>query len=58
MKVEVAGIRPKNISGNLGIVAFVLANYVLYTVWCGFAIMYLFEGLGITTTKAAEKGEA
>lgn len=37
---------------------FMLLFYMMYTVWYGFAIMYLFEGLGITTTRAKEKQEA
>jgi UDP-N-acetylmuramyl pentapeptide phosphotransferase/UDP-N-acetylglucosamine-1-phosphate transferase len=31
--------------------------YIFYTIWYGFSIMYLFEGLGIGATKAAEKKE-
>lgn len=53
-----AGIESKNISENIGIVAFLLVIYIFYTVWYGFSIMYLFEGFGIGATKAAEKKEA
>jgi len=35
----------------------ILAFYVLYTVWWGFAILYIFEGLGITAKKAKVKKE-
>ena len=40
-------IEPQKISDKLGIVAFSLVFYVIYTVWYGFAIMYLFEGWGL-----------
>ncbi|MGD0626321.1 MAG: hypothetical protein ABSB32_16570 [Thermodesulfobacteriota bacterium] len=52
-----AGIEPRNISSNLGTVIVLLLVYVLYTVWYGFATMYLFEGMGITATRAREKRE-
>jgi hypothetical protein len=51
------GIKPKNISENAGIVAFLLAFYIFYTIWYGFSIMYLFAGMGITATKAVKKRE-
>jgi len=41
------GIDPQQISDRLGIVVFSLVFYVLYTVWYGFAILYLFQGLGL-----------
>jgi len=53
-----AGIEPKKISENVGIVAFLLMFYIFYTLWYGFSIMYLFEGFGIGATKAGEKIEA
>ena len=40
-------IEPKKITEKLGTVVFSLAFYVVYTVWYGFAIMYLFQGLGL-----------
>ena len=40
-------IEPRKISEKLGVVVFSLAFYVVYTVWYGFAIMFLFEGLGL-----------
>lgn len=46
------------VSERGGTLAFMLIFYMVYTVWYGFAIMYLFEGLGITTRAAAEKKEA
>jgi hypothetical protein len=40
------GIEPQNIGDRWGIVLFSLLFYVVYTVWYGYAIMYIFEGLG------------
>jgi hypothetical protein len=40
------GIEPQKISDRWGIVLFSLVFYVIYTVWYGYAIMYIFEGLG------------
>lgn len=41
------GISPEKITDKIGIVVFSLAFYVLYTLWFGFSIMYLFEGWGM-----------
>jgi hypothetical protein len=41
------GIEPRKVSESLGIVACSLVFYVVYTVWFGFAILFLFEGLGL-----------
>jgi hypothetical protein len=41
------GIEPRDIGQEWGLVAFSLLFYVLYTVWYGFGIMYLAEGLGL-----------
>ena len=40
-------IEPQKIGDKIGIVVFSLVFYVIYTVWYGFAIMYLFEGWGL-----------
>lgn len=40
-------IEPQKISDRFGIVLFSLVFYVIYTLWYGFAIMYLFEGWGL-----------
>lgn len=32
---------------NIGMILFALAFYVFYTLWYGFGLMYLFEGLGL-----------
>ena len=41
------GIEPQKITDRLGIVIFSLVFYVIYTMWYGFAVMFLFEGWGM-----------
>ena len=41
------GIEPQKISDKAGIVLFSLLFYVIYTLWYGFAIMFIFEGWGM-----------
>jgi hypothetical protein len=40
------GIQALKITDKMAIVIFSLVFYVVYTLWYGFGIMYLFEGLG------------
>ena len=40
-------IEPQRITDRMGIVIFSLIFYVVYTLWYGFAIMYMFEGWGM-----------
>lgn len=40
-------IEPQKISDRYGIVIFSLIFYVVYTLWYGFAIMWMFEGWGM-----------
>ena len=40
-------IEPQKISDRVGIVIFSLVFYVVYTLWYGFAVMYMFEGWGM-----------
>ena len=40
-------IEPQKITDRLGIVIFSLAFYVIYTLWYGFAVMFMFEGWGM-----------
>jgi hypothetical protein len=40
------GIEPQKIADRWGIVLFSLVFYVVYTIWYGYAIMFIFEGLG------------
>jgi hypothetical protein len=41
------GITAQNIGDKFGIVLISLAFYVVYTLWYGFGILYLFEGFGM-----------
>jgi hypothetical protein len=41
------GIKGQKITDRLGVVIFSLIFYVVYTLWYGFGIMYLFEGWGM-----------
>jgi hypothetical protein len=41
------GIKAENIGDKLGIVLISLVFYVIYTLWYGFGILYLFEGFGM-----------
>ena len=40
-------VAPRNISDRIGTVVFSLVFYVFYTMWYGFAIMYMMEGWGL-----------
>jgi len=40
-------IEPQKITDRMGIVIFSLVFYVIYTMWYGFAIMFMFEGWGM-----------
>jgi hypothetical protein len=51
------GISAQNIKEKAGIVTFALVFYVIYTMWWGYAIYFLFEGLGLEM-KAGHKKEA
>ncbi len=43
---------------HAGMMSGLLVFYVLYTMWWGYAIFYLFEGLGLSMKKAKVKKEA
>ena len=40
-------IEPQKISDRFGVILFSLAFYVIYTLWYGFSIMFMFEGWGM-----------
>ena len=40
-------VEPQKVTDRLGILAFSLIFYVVYTLWYGFAIMFMFEGWGM-----------
>jgi len=52
------GIPPARFREVAGVSIGSLVFYVVYTIWYGFAIMLIFEGLGITASKPAKKAEA
>lgn len=52
------GINAVKVQEKMGVTGFLLSFYVIYTIWFGFAIMYMFEGLGVTATAAKEKFES
>lgn len=41
------GIEPQNITDRMGFVIFSLLFYVVYTMWYGFAFIFMFEGWGM-----------
>lgn len=41
------GVAASNYKDNIGLIVAALLFYVVYTVWYGFGLMYLFEGLGL-----------
>ena len=41
------GVEPQNIGARIGLVAFSLIFYVVYTMWYGFSILFMFEGWGL-----------
>ncbi|KPJ67126.1 MAG: hypothetical protein AMJ45_03230 [Syntrophobacter sp. DG_60] len=51
------GIEPESAKTHAGILTFSLVFYVIYTLWWGYAIYFLFEGFGLRMVKAKEKKE-
>ncbi|WP_297211978.1 MULTISPECIES: hypothetical protein [Thermodesulfovibrio] len=51
------GIPAVKITEKAGVATGVLVFYVIYTIWYGFGVLYLFEGLGLSTKKAKVKKE-
>ena len=49
------GITPQRVVDNIPLVAGFLIFYVIYTMWYGFAIFELFEGIGLTMTKSVKQ---
>lgn len=45
------------VSEKAGLMTFLLVFYVAYTMWWGFAIFFIFEGIGLTMSKAKVKKE-
>ena len=51
------GIEGESAREHGGILTFSLVFYVVYTLWWGYAIYFLFEGFGLRMVKAKEKKE-
>ncbi|OPX19234.1 MAG: hypothetical protein BZ151_10345 [Desulfobacca sp. 4484_104] len=51
------GIAPASVSANVGLLTFMLVFYVVYTLWYGYGIFEMFEGLGLSMEKSAVKEE-
>ena len=52
------GIPAEKVADKAVLMTSLLVFYVLYTLWWGFAIFYIFDGIGLTMTKAKVKKEA
>jgi len=50
-------VEAQNVVDKAGIMTGLLVFYVAYTMWWGFAIFYMFDGIGLTMTKAKVKKE-
>jgi hypothetical protein len=50
-------IEPQKVSDKALTVIGLLAFYILYTMWWGYAIFYAFDGIGLSMTKAKVKQE-
>lgn len=48
-------IAPQTASSRMGILTFSLVFYVIYTLWWGIAVLYLFEGVGLEMKAGAKK---
>jgi hypothetical protein len=52
------GVEAQNVADKALLMTALLVFYVIYTMWWGFAIFYMFDGIGLTMTKAKVKKEA
>jgi len=50
-------VEAQNVVDKAGIMSGLLVFYVAYTMWWGFAIFYMFDGVGLTMKKAKVKKE-
>ncbi|MBA4394712.1 MAG: hypothetical protein C0407_14270 [Desulfobacca sp.] len=50
-------IEPQRVADRAGLMTFLLVFYVFYTMWWGYAIFYLFDGVGLSMKKAKVKKE-
>jgi len=49
------GVEPTPVTQRLGIMTFALVFYVVYTLWWGFSIFFLCEGIGLVMKKTAKQ---
>lgn len=49
------GIPGEPVSKNVMLLAFLLAFYVVYTMWYGYGIFFLFDGVGLSMKKSKKK---
>ena len=52
------GVEAQKVADKALLMTGLLVFYVVYTMWWGFAIFYMFDGVGLTMTKAKVKKEA
>ena len=51
------GVDAKKVKDEVFLMTFLLVFYVFYTLWWGFAIFFIFEGIGLTMSKAKVRKE-
>jgi len=51
------GVEAQNVSEKAFVMTGLLVFYVIYTMWWGFAIFYIFDGIGLTMSKSKVKKE-
>ena len=52
------GVEAQKVSDKAVLMTGLLIFYVIYTMWWGFAIFYIFDGIGLTMSKSKVKKEA
>jgi len=50
------GIEGEPVSKNIFLLSFLLVFYVVYTMWYGYAIFFMFDGIGLSMKKSKKKG--
>jgi hypothetical protein len=55
MSYNYYGITPEKASTKAGILGFALVFYITYTLWWGYSIYFMFEGIGLTMSKGHKK---
>jgi hypothetical protein len=51
------GVPAESVSSKAGVMTALLVFYVVYTMWWGYAIFYMFDGMGLSMKKAKVKKE-